>query len=299
MSVKDLRQTLSFILNHPATRKSRWAAFWRFAGWQFESRIFRHPVIYPFVEKSKIIVQGGMTGSTGNIYTGLHEFEEMMFLLHLLRPADLFADVGANVGSYTILASSVAGAGSISFEPLPATFLHLKNNAAINNMESLVELYNCGVGNKKDKLRFTSGFDTMNHVITGSSDSISGTVEVDVVRLDDILGERTPALMKIDTEGFEMAVLQGAASVLKHSPLLAIIIELNGCCHRYGVQEQDIHELITGYGFLPVSYDPFRRCCSKESTFNQGGNTIYMRNEKEVEKRLQAARKYQVLDQAI
>src|SRR6185437_5282689 len=103
---------------------NRWAAFWRFAGWQFQSRIFRRPVIYPFLEKSKIIVQGGMTGATGNIYTGLHEFEEMMFLLHLLRPADLFADVGANVGSYTILASAVAGAGSISFEPLPATFLH-------------------------------------------------------------------------------------------------------------------------------------------------------------------------------
>jgi FkbM family methyltransferase len=246
MSVRDLRQTLSFILNHPATRNNKWAAFWRFAGWQFQSRVFRHPVIYPFLENSKIIVQGGMTGATGNIYTGLHEFGEMMFLLHLLRPADIFADVGANVGSYTILASSVAGAGSISFEPLPSTFLHLKNNVAVNNMESLVELHNCGVGNEKGKLRFTSGFDTMNHVVT-NADSVSGLTEVDVVRLDDILEGRTPVLMKIDTEGFEMAVLQGAASALKDPSLLAIIIELNGCCHRYGIKEEEIHDLIIGY----------------------------------------------------
>jgi hypothetical protein len=37
--------------------------------------------------------------ATGNLYVGLHEFEEMAFLLHFLRRGDLFADVGANVGS--------------------------------------------------------------------------------------------------------------------------------------------------------------------------------------------------------
>ena len=63
-----------------------------------------------------------MTGATGNIYTGLHEFEDMMFLLHLLRPGDIFVDAGANIGSYTVLASAVVGAKSISFEPVPPLF---------------------------------------------------------------------------------------------------------------------------------------------------------------------------------
>lgn len=51
-----------------------------------------------------------MTGATGNIYVGLHEFEDMAFLLHVLRRTDLFVDVGANIGSYTILAGGAAGA---------------------------------------------------------------------------------------------------------------------------------------------------------------------------------------------
>jgi hypothetical protein len=54
----------------------------------------------------------GMTGATGNLYVGLHEFEEMAFLLHFLRPGDLFADVGANVGSYTILAAVAVERGT-------------------------------------------------------------------------------------------------------------------------------------------------------------------------------------------
>lgn len=46
-----------------------------------------------------------MTGATGNWYCGLQEYEDMSFVLHALRPGDLFVDVGANIGSYSILAA--------------------------------------------------------------------------------------------------------------------------------------------------------------------------------------------------
>ena len=294
--VRDLLSTLKFIFNHPATRNNKLSAFRRFAGWQIQSRTFHRPVLYPFVENSVLLVQGGMTGATGNIYTGLHEFEDMMFLLHLLRPGDLFVDAGANIGSYTILASSVAGANSISFEPVPVTFRHLKHNVAVNDIESFVELQNAGVGKEKGRMSFTSGFDTMNHVITDPSNSNPGTIQVDIVALDEVLGNRIPTLIKIDTEGFEMAVLEGADSTLKHSSLLAIIVELNGSCHRYGMNEKDIHEFILRYGFIPISYNPFERSYSKKNLFNPNGNTIYIKNETETGNRLMTARKFSVLN---
>ena len=62
----------------------------------------------------------GMTGATGNVYCGLHEFEDMALVLHALRPRDLFVDVGANVGSYTVLGGQparVALASNPSLEP--------------------------------------------------------------------------------------------------------------------------------------------------------------------------------------
>ena len=76
-----------------------------------------------------------MTGITGNWYCGLHEFHEMAFVLHFLRKNDTFIDVGANVGSYTILAA-VTGSNVISIEPIPSTFNYLKNNVSINNFTS-------------------------------------------------------------------------------------------------------------------------------------------------------------------
>jgi hypothetical protein len=47
---------------------------------------------YQCTQNSKLLVWKGLTGATGNIYCGLHEFEDMAFLLHFLRPRDLSAD---------------------------------------------------------------------------------------------------------------------------------------------------------------------------------------------------------------
>ena len=69
-----------------------------------------------------LIANAGMAGATGNIYVGLREFEDMAFLLHLLRPDDLFVDVGANIGSFTVLASGAVGARSLAIEPIERTF---------------------------------------------------------------------------------------------------------------------------------------------------------------------------------
>jgi hypothetical protein len=88
----------------------------------------------------------GMTGATGNIYTGLHEFTDMAFCLHLLRVGDLFVDVGANIGSYTVLSSKVVGANSLAIEPVPTTYKRLRRNININDISSLVDSRCCAAG---------------------------------------------------------------------------------------------------------------------------------------------------------
>lgn len=93
----------------------------RFVKWQIGNRLVLGPVAARFVNDARLFVQKGMTGATGNLYVGLHEFEDMSFVLHGLRPDDLFVDVGANVGSYTVLAGAAVGASCVSFEPIPET----------------------------------------------------------------------------------------------------------------------------------------------------------------------------------
>jgi predicted RNA methylase len=78
-----------------------------------------------------------MKGATANMSIGLSEFADMMLALHFLRKGDLFVDVGANVGSYAVLASGVCRATTWAFEPDPNTVRSLKRNLAINNLNDL------------------------------------------------------------------------------------------------------------------------------------------------------------------
>jgi hypothetical protein len=115
--------TLCFLLNHPLSQGQKLPTLERFIRWQLGSRMLPAEVVWPFVNDARLIVRPGMTGATGNVYVGLHEFEDMAFLLHYLRPGDLFVDVGANVGSYTVLAGGAsappASASSRFHRPSP------------------------------------------------------------------------------------------------------------------------------------------------------------------------------------
>jgi hypothetical protein len=98
------------------------SALGRFAAWQIASRL-RPEIEFEWIEGAKLIVRRGTTGVTGNIYCGLHEFIEMGCLVHLLRPDDLFLDLGANIGSYTVLAAGVCRARAIDIPDAAAPTL--------------------------------------------------------------------------------------------------------------------------------------------------------------------------------
>jgi FkbM family methyltransferase len=295
----NILSLLKFITSHPLNQNHKIKAIIRFAKWQINTRLNPYPVIYPFTEKAKLIVKKGMTGATQNLYCGLHEYNDMTFLLHFLREEDSFADIGANIGSYTVLASGHIGAKTFSFEPVPSTFVHLMNNIAINHLENKVTAFNIALGSQQGTITFTSTFDTTNHVATKNE---LDTIEVPVQTLDNIYENATiPALVKIDVEGFETEILAGGGGgkPLKHNELKAIIIELNGSGKRYGYDDNDIHRTLSKLGFTPCSYNPKERLLTIMDKFNVGGNTIYVRDFDFVQHRLQSASKIKILDSEI
>src|SRR4051794_31843389 len=112
-----IKRTVGFILNHPLGKKYPVKALCRFVWWQIQLRLSPQKfIVKRFVGPVKFYAARGLTGITGNIYTGLHEFFDMLFLLHFLRADDSFFDVGANVGSYTLLAGGIAGANTVTLE---------------------------------------------------------------------------------------------------------------------------------------------------------------------------------------
>lgn len=275
----QVANSLRFITGHPLNRNQKIRAIGRFLAWQIKSRLTQGPVVIPFINDSKLLISRGMTGATGNIYCGLHEFEEMAFLLHLLRRDDLFIDVGANVGSYTVLAAAAIGAKCISIEPVPATFKHLMENMRLNAVSDKVTALNMGVASQAGKLRFTSSLDTTNHVVSQGETVTGGAVEVSTDTLNHLAGHLNPALIKIDVEGFEANVIEGADQVLEKESLLALILERNEEDNRYGYNGNDLQRRLRDYGFAPHRYDPFKRVLL---AFNQNlaasNNVLYLRS---------------------
>ena len=236
-----------------------------------------------------------MTGATGNIYCGLHEYQDMALVLHALRPGDLFADVGANIGSYTVLAAGAAGATCLSFEPHPATFAHLLDNVRLNDLGPMVTARNIALGASSASLSFTAGLDTVNHVLA-EGEVVSDAIHVPVEPLDSVLSGAELTVMKIDVEGFETEVLNGGSEAFQSSSLIAVIMELNGSGLRYGYDESYLHARMLGWGFAPSSYDPVRRTVTPvQSRSAVDGNTLYVRDLDALRDRVLAAPPHSVL----
>ncbi|MDX2195945.1 MAG: FkbM family methyltransferase [Cytophagales bacterium] len=284
-----LIDTIKYIYNHPFNKKKRLQALTRFIYWQINNILNPYPIIYSYTEHTKLIIAKGMTGATANLYCGLADYEDMAFLLHFLRVGDTFADIGANVGAYTILASGEAGAHTICVEPVPSTYQKLIQNIIINDISHLVTTCNIGLGASKGHLSFTHTQDTVNHVAAQGENNI---IQVEVNTLD-CIAHTCPILLKIDVEGYETEVLNGAHETLKNPALKAIIIELNGSGARYGYNEQLIHELLLSSGFAPCKYTVQNRNLTL-SRQGKVGNTLYVRDIAYVQQRLAKAQPVKV-----
>lgn len=278
---------LSFIDAHPLARKNKLKSYFRFFYWQISQRLYPREATLSFTSLTKLVVKRHLIGATGNIYAGLHDFSEMGFLLHFLRKEDRFADIGANVGTYSVLASGHVGASTLAFEPMPKSLDWIKKNIAANNMSSKVTLFPCALGDAKTTVRFSSSLDAENHVIA-EGETLDETL-VQVERFDDLCyPSMIPSLVKIDVEGYETAVLKGMELTLANHELKAIIIELNGSGYRYDFDERAIHSNLVRIGFNPYLYDPFTRSLTALSSFGPN-NTVYIRDLEFVQQRVQSA----------
>ncbi len=277
-------QVLS-LLAHPANRDNRSGALKRWLAWQIGARLVPGPVATPFVDETQLLTTPGAAGATGNIHFGLAEYEDMAFALHFLRPRDLFVDVGANIGAYSILAVA-AGATVIAFEPVAQTATLCERNIRLNDFTSRVVLHRTAIGAASGAVTMTNDLDAMNRVAEDSGIGERVLMET----LDDVIGRQNPALIKIDVEGYEHAVLRGAARTLELETLRAVIIEINGAYGAYGLTRDEVEAPLRVAGFSPFCYAPRQR--ELTPGVGAGGNVIFIRDVDAVRARLKGARRF-------
>lgn len=171
----------------------------------------------------------------------------------------LFVDCGANLGWYSVVAGSL-GADVVAFEPLPANAALLTYNIAVNDLGGSVEVHETALGSGAGTGTLGLSVDNqgdhrMAPVDGAERASRREEVAVPVRRLDDVLRGRAPTVIKLDTQGSEVAILRGG-TVSWTRPDVVVIIEFwpygLACC---GSSAAELLDLLGG--LIGVTHDCF------------------------------------------
>ena len=188
-----------------------------------------------------------------------------------------------------MLAAAGAGATCLAFEPGSAAFAWLERNVRLNGIADRTELHQQAVGARSGNVALTADGDTVNHIVTHPADG-SRTETVAMTTLDEALTGRTPLMLKIDVEGFETEVLNGAAHTLSAPTLRCVLLELNGSGQRYGYDDGDIRRRLLASGFEECVYQPFtRQLIERRADDASSANALFIRDRAFVAARLQDA----------
>jgi FkbM family methyltransferase len=212
---------------HPSHRGRRTAAIGHALGYELWTNILGHPSRIPIGERSHIIAYKGETNPPHAVMHNPPNWPEMLVWKRYLRPGDLFIDIGANIGSYSVYAAE-CGAEVISVEPVPHNAKRVRENLNLNGYAG--QVVQKALSDHPGSVRITADKDSLNHLVD------EGGIEVTATTLDDLLGNRS-AVAKIDVEGAEELVLAGARKALSEHRIRLLQLEW-AVSERLGISDR-------------------------------------------------------------
>ena len=200
----------------PGARTGRLrAALWRFHTLGLADRIFGGlPAPYilarPFCGRTLYVDVARANPQRLLWLEGERFVGERRLLRRLVRPGWSVADVGANIGYYALLfAEAVGPAGRVAcIEPEPDNLAELRRNVETNRLPG-TDVFPVAVGSSAGTVSLRAG---INGAVMADG---SGEIEVPLRTLDELLADRPVDFIKIDVEGYEGHVLDGAARLLE------------------------------------------------------------------------------------
>ena len=163
-------------------------------------------------------------------FTGLYELALTRRVAVLARRGGLLVEVGANLGYFTLLwAAAHPENRVVAFEASPRNVEILRRNVARNGLEGRVDVVAQAAGREQGQLRFDVGpvEQTGWGGFSPDGGGAGGSIEVDVVRVDDVLADAPVALLKVDVEGADAWALEGCGRLLKRKLVREVWYEEN------------------------------------------------------------------------
>lgn len=184
---------------------------------------------------------------------GYYEPYQSDLLVNLGKLSNHFLDIGSNMGFYSLaLASENLSLQVDAFEPQPLIFSMLQGNVDLNLLNERVRIHNVGLGKDAGTLKmyvpkFTgSGGASFQNL--HEEEGEASEIEVDVEVLDQTIFSQID-LIKMDVEGFEFNVLQGAKTLVSEMKPTIVVELLRKWMSPFGHTPQMFLEDMTGYGY--------------------------------------------------
>ena len=230
---------IEWIWDHPANRSHRVRALARAISYQLRGRLLKKPSIARIGRAAFMEVPLHATGASKALYANPPDWPEMVVWGQRLTANDLFIDVGANAGVYALWAADL-GAEVVAVEPSQRASQWLRRNIELNGLP--ISVLQAALTDFEGTVAFDSSGDAIGHI--GGPETVVATT------LDAVLGLRRAAGVKIDVEGFERLVLQGAKVALADHRIDCIQLEWNHCSQMaLGEERLPTASLLAEFGY--------------------------------------------------
>lgn len=189
---------------------------------------------------------------------GSYELPTVRFIRRLLRDRDTVFDVGAQIGYLTLMSKLARKEVTVwSFEPEKVNALKLRENLSINNFD-MTHVVEKAVSNVSGSIRLYLSKDhnagTHSTIPNASTIDVTRFVDLPAIRLDDFAKEQgisKLALIKIDVEGGELEVIEGAREVLRTLQPVVIAELSDAIQESRGSTTQEFKRILLDLGYLP------------------------------------------------
>lgn len=204
-----------------------------------------------------------------DMQAGTFEPDEVALIQQHLASADVFVDIGANIGYFTCLARSI-GKYTVAIEPLPDNLRYLYANLQqINGWTEGIEIYPVSLADKPGLASLYGGGTGASLLSGWAGTSLYFRQTIPLSTLDILLGNRfmgQQMVIKMDVEGAEYAALLGASKILQATPQPIWLVEITLSEHRNGARNPHFlstFELFWDLGYQARTVGPYSREISR------------------------------------
>ncbi len=222
---------LQWLFSHDVARKHPFRTVWRLINWEL-LRISNRTVESRYDETFDITLVPHEGASRLAYYFGVSEPELFAFYEGFLKPGMTVVDAGANIGLHTLFfAKRVGPEGRVyAFEPGQSAFDRLESHVKRNRLAN-VRCFHCALGAAEGVVALAENCqDNSRNFVVEASAEAAGCMNIGLRPLDQILKKENVSrvdFLKIDVEGFEPQVLEGASNYLRQQSIRVLQLELD------------------------------------------------------------------------